>query len=175
MFARDSNIKNEGFNAIHYVFSYISSSIVNLFFLEKEKKIIGRTDKVDFPLLELKDIDVKMDTGAYTSSIHCIDIREIDQTLQCGFLDATHPEYNGKRFTFKNYDISAVKSSNGKVEVRYAIRTQITVFNQTFPITLTLSSREDMRFPVLIGRKFLSGKFLVDPQLENQSYNQKVK
>ncbi|GAA4275904.1 ATP-dependent zinc protease family protein [Aquimarina mytili] len=143
-------------------------------FLEKEKKIIGRTDKADFPLLELKDIDAKMDTGAYTSSIHCVDIREMDQTLQCSFLDATHPEYNGKRFTFKNYDISAVKSNTGKVEVRYAIRTQITLFGQTFPITLTLSPREDMRFPVLIGRKFLSGKFLVDPQLENQSYNQKL-
>ncbi|MDY8135223.1 ATP-dependent zinc protease [Aquimarina sp. 2201CG5-10] len=139
--------------------------------MEKEKKIIGRTDKVDFPLLELVAIDSKMDTGAYTSSIHCIDIREVGKTLQCSFLDATHPEYNGKKFTFKNYDITAVKSSNGKVEVRYAIRTQVTLFNKTYPITLTLSPRDDMRFPVLIGRKFLSGKFLVDPQLENQSYN----
>ncbi len=141
--------------------------------MEKEKKIIGRTDKVDFPLLELKDIDAKMDTGAYASSIHCVDIREKGQTLQCSFLDATHPEYDGKRFTFKNYDISAVKSNSGKVEVRYAIRTQIIVFDQTYSITLTLSPRDDMRFPVLIGRKFLSGKFLVDPQSENQSYNQK--
>ncbi len=142
--------------------------------MENEKKIIGRTDKVDFPLLELIDIDVKIDTGAYTSSIHCVDIREIDQTLQCSFLDATHPEYNGKKFTFKNYDITAVKSSNGKVEVRFAIRTQIIVFGKKYPITLTMTTRDDMRFPVLIGRKFLSGKFLVDPQLENQSYNQKL-
>ncbi|WP_438425989.1 ATP-dependent zinc protease family protein [Aquimarina macrocephali] len=143
------------------------------YLLEKEKKIIGRTDKVDFPLLELKDIDTKIDTGVYTSSIHCIDIREVDQTLQCNLLDIAHSEHNGKRFTFKNYDITAVKSNNGKVEVRYAIRTQIIVFDKTYPITLTLSPRDDMRFPVLIGRKFLSGKFLVDPQLENQSYNRK--
>lgn len=142
--------------------------------MEKEKKIIGRTDKVDFPLLELKGIDAKIDTGAYTSSIHCIDIREVDQTLQCSLLDSTHSEYNGKKFTFRNYDITAVKSSNGKVEVRYAIRTQIIVFGKTYPITFTLSPRDDMRFPVLIGRKFLSGKFLVDPQLENQSYNQNL-
>ncbi|MEW7289769.1 ATP-dependent zinc protease family protein [Aquimarina sp. 2304DJ70-9] len=141
--------------------------------MEKEKKIIGRTDKADFPVLELKDIDTKMDTGVYASSIHCVDIRETDQTLQCSFLDATHPEYNGKKFTFKNYDISAVKSNSGKVEVRYAIKTQIILFDQTYPITLTLSPRDDMRFPVLLGRKFLSGKFLVDPQSENQSYNQK--
>ncbi len=129
---------------------------------------------MDFPLLELEYIDAKIDTGVYTSSIHCTNIREIDQVLQCSFVDATHPEYNGKRFTFKNYDITAVKSSNEKVEVRFAIRTQIMVFDKMYPITLTLSSCDDMHFPILIGRKFLSGKFLVDSQLENQSYNQKL-
>ncbi len=156
------------------IFLYISSPNTNFVFLEEEKKIIGRTDKVDLPLLDLKDIDAKIDTGAYTSSIHCVDIREIDQTLQCSFLDAMHPEYNRKRFTFKNYDISAVKSNNGQVEVKYAIRTQIVVFEKTYPITLNLSPGDDMRFPLLISRRFLSGKFLVDPQLENQSYNQKL-
>ena len=140
----------------------------------KEKKIIGRTDKVDFPILELLDIDSKIDTGAYTSSIHCKEIQEVDEILECRFLDPTHPEYNGKKFTFSNYDITAVKSSNGEVEIRYAIRTKIKIFQKTYPITLTLSSRDDMRFPVLIGRKFLSGKFLVDPQIEDQSYNQKT-
>ncbi|MBP2831309.1 ATP-dependent zinc protease [Aquimarina sp. U1-2] len=139
------------------------------------KEIIGRTDKVDFPILELSNINAKIDTGAYTSAIHCIDIREVDKTLQCTFLDATHPEYNGKKFIFKNYDMTAVKSSNGKIETRFAIRTQIQVFNRSYPITFTLSPRDDMRFPVLIGRRFLSGKFLVDPQLENQSYNLKTK
>ena len=39
--------------------------------LKMPKKVIGRIDKADFPLLGLFDIDVKIDTGAYTSSIHC--------------------------------------------------------------------------------------------------------
>ncbi len=141
--------------------------------MNTQKKIIGRTDKVDFALLSLTDIDVKIDTGAYTSSIHCKDIREVGEQLECRFLDPTHPEYNGKKFTFTNYDITAVKSSNGTVEIRYAIRTKITLFDKTHIITLTLSSRDDMRFPILLGRKFLNGKFLVDPQLKNQSYNLK--
>ncbi|AXT62080.1 peptidase [Aquimarina sp. AD10] len=142
--------------------------------MKREKKIIGRTDKADFPLLELLAIDTKIDTGAYTSSIHCVDIKEIDQTLQCSFLDATHPEYNGKKFTFKNYDITAVKGSTGKVEMCFAIKTQIKIFDKTHPIILNLSPHEDVCFPIHIGRKFLSGKFLVDPQLENQSHNQKL-
>lgn len=136
-----------------------------------KKIIIGRTDIVDFPTFELYRIDAKVDTGAYTSSIHCKDIREINDTLHCSFLDASHPEYNGKEFVFTKYDITAVRSSNGSVEVRYAIRTKIILFQKTYPITLTLTSREDMRFSVLLGRKFLRGKFLVDSQLENVSYN----
>jgi len=141
--------------------------------LENKKKIIGRTDRVDFPLFELENIHVKVDTGAYTSSIHCKEIKEVGELLECRFLDSTHSAYNGKKFTFKNYDITSVKSSNGKVEVRYAIKTKIIIFSKTYSITLTLSSRDDMRFPILIGRKFLSGKFLVDSQLEDQSYKLK--
>ncbi len=121
----------------------------------------------------MRNIDVKIDTGAYTSSIHCTKIREENNLLHCSFLDPTHPEYNGRKFTFSDYDITAVKSSNGNVELRYMIRTQITLFNETNSITLTLTSRDDMRFPVLIGRKYLSGKYLIDPQLINQSYNLK--
>ncbi len=32
---------------------------------------IGRVDKVDFPELGLVNIEVKIDSGAYTSAIHC--------------------------------------------------------------------------------------------------------
>ena len=142
--------------------------------MKKEKQLIGRIDVADFPTFGFKDITVKVDTGAYTSSIHCKEIEEVDETLQCSFLDPTHPEYNGRRFTFKNYDITAVRSSNGSVDTRYAVRSQIILFGKTYPITLTLSARDDMRFPVLLGRKFLNGKFVVDPQLQNLSLSQKV-
>lgn len=35
------------------------------------KKIIGRTDLIDFPELDLWNIGAKIDSGAYTSAIHC--------------------------------------------------------------------------------------------------------
>ena len=41
------------------------------------KITVGRIDKADFPELSLKDIDLKIDSGAYTSSIHCSNIEEI--------------------------------------------------------------------------------------------------
>ena len=41
------------------------------------KKIIGRLEKVSFPAFQLHNIDAKIDTGAYTSSIHCKKAKEV--------------------------------------------------------------------------------------------------
>ncbi len=139
-----------------------------------DKIIIGRTDKVDFPKLGFADVDVKIDTGAYTSSIHCEHIREEDDVLRCTFLDPQHPEYNGKEMVFKHYDITAVKSSNGEIQHRYVVQSNIRIFNKLFKISLTMSSRDDMRFPVLIGRKFLTKKFIVDTERTDLSYNNQI-
>ena len=132
-----------------------------------EKVVIGRTDRADFPALGIADIDIKIDTGAYTSSIHCNHIREEENVLLCTFLDPKHPEYNGKEMRFESYDITAVKSSN-------VVQSNIRLFQKVYKISLTLSSREDMRFPVLIGRKFLTKKFIVDTELTDVSHAQKA-
>ena len=138
---------------------------------ESKKTIIGRFDKADFPVLDLEGISVKIDTGAYTSSIHCDEIVEKDDVLYCKFLDEEHDQYNGKEFIFKDYDIIYVRSSNGMIQKRYQIESKIKLFNKIYKISLSLSSRQEMRFPVLLGRKFLSNKFIVDPQLIDLSFN----
>lgn len=138
-----------------------------------EKTVIGRFDKADFPALHLEDIAIKIDTGAYTSSIHCENILEKDGVLKCTFLDEEHPLYNGKKFTFTDYDIVFVRSSNGMIQKRYQINSTIKIFNKVYKISLSLSSRQEMRFPVLIGRKFLTKKFIVDTELTDVSYNLK--
>lgn len=139
-----------------------------------EKKVIGRFDKADFPALHLEEIAIKVDTGAYTSSIHCADIKEEDGVLNCTFLDEEHPLYNGKKFTFNDYDIVFVRSSNGMIQKRYQVETSIKIFDKVYKISLSLSSRQEMRFPVLIGRKFLTKKFVVDTELTDVSYNLKT-
>jgi hypothetical protein len=138
------------------------------------KKVIGRTDKADFPELGFNDIDVKIDTGAYTSSVHCTHIREEGEQLLCTFFDPSHPNYDGRELIFKEYDITAVKSSNGEIQYRYEVQTKIFIFKKKYSISLTLSSREDMRFPVLLGRKFLTKKFIVDTELIDVSYKLKT-
>jgi|TARA_B110000240_G_C13454599_1_gene434005 hypothetical protein len=141
------------------------------------KITIGRTDKADFPELSLSEIDLKIDSGAYTSSIHCSNINKITvngvSLIQFTLLDPEHSFYNNKEFTFKNYASKIVKSSNGVSEMRFMILTEIFIFNKTFPIYLTLSERKDMKFPILLGRKFLNKKFVIDTTMKNLSHKLK--
>tara|TARA_B110000091_G_scaffold213509_1_gene263142 strand:+ start:641 stop:1069 length:429 start_codon:yes stop_codon:yes gene_type:complete len=138
------------------------------------KITIGRVDKADFPELSLMKIDVKIDSGAYTSSIHCSNIKEItinnENFIQFKLLDPEHIFYNNKEFSTKNYDSKLVKSSNGISEKRFMIATEIIIFDQIFPIHLTLSERKNMKFPVLLGRKFLNKKFVIDTAKKNLSF-----
>lgn len=139
------------------------------------KKIIGRIDIADFPSLDLFDIDIKIDTGAYTSSIHCFKYYEEDGALKCLFYDKKHPNYNGKKIVFRNFTTTKVKSSNGMVQQRYKVKTSIILFDKKYRIDLTLSDRDDMKYPILIGRKFLQKKFMVNVDLKNVSYKKKSK
>lgn len=141
--------------------------------------VIGREDLADFPLLHLEGIEVKTDTGAYTSSFHCHNIEIITENdqdrLKCHFLDPQHPKYHDKEFLFDTFALKKVKSSNGQLEERYSITTQIQLFGELFPIELTLTERGTMKFPVLLGRRFLSKRFVVDSSLKNLSSKGKRK
>ena len=115
-------------------------------------------------------VQVKIDTGAYTSSIHCKSIEVKDEKLYCIFLDEKHPEYSLETHCFEDYKTIRVKSSNGISQKRYEIKSKIKLFNKIYSISLSLSDRKDMRSPVLLGRKFLNPKFVVDPALTDLSY-----
>lgn len=134
------------------------------------KTLIGRTDIVDFPKLELFDIDIKVDSGANTSSFHCHSIQEENNVLKCQFLDPKHEKYHEKYFIFDEFTQKKIKSSNGIAENRYLIKTEIRIFNEIHSIELTLTERGSMKFPVLLGRKFLSKKFMVDTAKKNLSF-----
>jgi len=73
----------------------------------KKKITIGRKDKVDFPELGLKDIPVKVDTGAYTSAIHCrnIVIKTVDgkDVLYFTLLDPSHSQYDNIEYSSINF------------------------------------------------------------------------
>lgn len=145
--------------------------------MKKELIIIGTHDKIDLPELDIFDLECKIDTGAFTSTIHCskVGIVEKDgmQVLEFCVLDKWHPQFNNLIHTASDFREKKVKSSNGVSESRYLVKTKAVLFGQTFPISFTLSDRKKMRFPVLIGKKFLRNKFLVDVAKKDLSFNQK--
>jgi hypothetical protein len=145
--------------------------------MKRELKIIGRRDKADFTEWDLQDIDIKIDTGAYTSSIHChhiyLENNGETQIVHFNLLDPSHKNYNNKPLSAPLHKVKKVKSSIGKAEKRYIIKSSIILFGKKYKIELSLTNRGNMRYPVLIGRKLLNKKFLVDTSLKNVSYNLK--
>lgn len=128
--------------------------------------IIGRLEKVDIPEWNLYDLEAKIDTGAYTSSLHCHHIEEFEQGdrtfVRFNLLDPSHEAYNEKLFELPVYKSKSVKSSNGQSEERTIIRTTIVLAGRQLQAEFSLTDRSEMRYPLLIGRKLLRGRFLVD-------------
>ena len=129
-------------------------------------RLIGRREYVDFPELKIFSVEAKIDTGAYTSSIHCNDIsvKTLDgkDTLCFTLLDITHPELTQHTHQFTEFYKKKIKNSFGEMEERYIIKTLIKLGKKAIRTTLSLSDREGMRYPVLIGRRLLKGKFIID-------------
>lgn len=128
---------------------------------QKHLRIIGRREFIDFPELGISGIEAKIDTGAYTSSLHVekIELRiENDVLVLCVSLDA-----EGEReLKFENFDRKTIKNSFGEMEERYVVKTIFHIGRRSVRSIISFSNRDNMRFPVLIGRRLLKGKFLID-------------
>lgn len=136
-------------------------------------QILGRSDRVDLPGLGLEDIHAKIDTGAYTSSLHCSRAEIVDGKLEFVLLDEEHPEFTGMKFRFKKYTQREIKNSFGEAEMRFVIKTTIKIFDQVIKAEFSLSDRDKLRFPILLGRKILRHRFLIDVTKKDISFDTK--
>lgn len=130
----------------------------------KNLTTIGRVEKMDFPILELLGIDAKIDTGAFSSAIHCHEIQENKEegVIEFKLLDPNHPEYNTKVFKTKEYSKTNIRSAFGDSEQRFKINATIKLGDKKYKTNFTLTDRSKMKYPVLLGRKALTNKFIVD-------------
>ncbi|BAK74534.1 MAG: ATP-dependent zinc protease [Arcobacter sp.] len=133
-----------------------------------QKKVIGRREIVDILDLELFDLDAKIDTGADSNSLHCDDIfiDNDNKFVYFTLLDKVHPAYHGKKIKMPLYKIKKVKSSNGIIQLRATIQVSVSFFGKKYKTDISLTDRSDMKYPMLIGRKFLANRFLVDVSKE---------
>lgn len=143
-----------------------------------KKLIIGRREKIDLPEWELYMISAKVDTGAYTNAIHCEWMEEKvingKKILEFKLLSPKHRLYNDKVIQSEKYSLKKVKNSFGGAELRYKVSTKVVMFNTEFETEFTLSDRSKMRNAILMGRKMLKGRFIVDVDETNLSKKSKA-
>jgi hypothetical protein len=141
--------------------------------MPKELERIGWREWISLPDLGIDRISAKVDTGARTSALHAQDV----VLLADGWVEFTAPllktqrsvtgwERGGlRRVRARLVEERLVRSSNGQDEERVVISTAVLIHGHEFACEFSLTSRTRLRFPVLLGRSALRGKFLVDSSL----------
>lgn len=131
---------------------------------KKELTVIGRAEKIDLLDFGIAGVPAKVDTGADTSAIWVSSIEEKDDGLYFVLFSPESPSYTGvvQRFTKPDYSITRVANSFGQRELRYKVKLSIRVKDRSVRATFTLSDRSQKTYPILLGRRLLHGKFLVD-------------
>jgi hypothetical protein len=128
---------------------------------KNKMRLIGRREFVDFSELGITGLEAKIDTGAYTSSIHCENIT-VNYENSKPILYFTLEQNGIKEFRFEEFAQKKIKNSFGEMEERFVIRTLVRIGKKRIYSIISLSNRDNMRFPVLIGRRLLKLKFLID-------------
>lgn len=132
------------------------------------KPIIGWEEICSLPELDLPFIKAKVDTGAKTSALHAYDIKVFTKDEQKFVRFKIHPLQRDAKLERECeaplVDRRIVISSNGEREKRYVINTKIVLGEKKFRAELTLTSRHNMAFRMLLGREALrKAKVVVDP------------
>jgi hypothetical protein len=119
--------------------------------------VVGWLEYIALPDLGLGRIKAKFDTGARTSALHATRI-ELFQKDDCDWVrfhvlcDEGGPDILQEAPV---YDTRHIKNTSGIPEERVVIRTPITLAGRTWPITVSLTDRSNMRLPMIVGRTAL--------------------
>jgi hypothetical protein len=132
---------------------------------------IGWREWVALPELGVSAVKAKIDTGARSSSLHAWDVTIVEGNGQGPRRPRVrfvlHPRQQDLTETVEAeaelLAVRAVRSSNGEVESRPVIRTPIVIDGRRFAIELTLTRRDEMGFRMLLGRRALRRRFVIDP------------
>lgn len=127
--------------------------------------IVGWREWGTFPEIGNERVKIKVDTGAKTSCLHAFRIKPFQKEKQKWVRVWLHPDQESDREVvceFPVFDRRAVSDSGGHVTNRYVINTPIIIGDQQFDIELALTNRDNMKFRMLLGRRALEGRFLVN-------------
>lgn len=128
--------------------------------------VIGWREWVALPDLGIKSIKVKVDSGARSSSLHAPDLKIFDRDGVQWARFKVHPLQRSNEKTVEVeaviLEFRSVRSSSGIAKMRPVIVTNVKLLGTKWPVELTLASRDEMGFRMLLGREAFRGRFLVD-------------
>lgn len=138
--------------------------------MKEETLIVGALECCDLPDLELSSIQMRVDTGATTSSLHVDNIDEFEKDGKAWVSFDIHPDvHNVDNIVHKTVLLKGkkvVKSSSADTEKRVVIKTAICLGGRSWPIKLTLTDRSTMKNLMLLGREAMQDNVLVNPSKE---------
>lgn len=131
------------------------------------KTTLGWREWVALPDLELASIKAKVDTGAKTSCLHAFNLEPFEKDGESWIKIWLHPNQDDNETEHqceaKIVDQRSVRDSGGHEEIRYVVETTLKLAGHSFPIELTLTNRDSMKFRMLLGRQAMLERFIVDP------------
>jgi hypothetical protein len=129
------------------------------------KVVIGRAEVLDFIEFGMNKVPAKVDTGAYRSAIHAGEIAvSTDGKVLSFTLLGKHPVCGAMSTKVSTPHFTQVKIANsfGHEELRYEVKLRVKLGPKVFWATFTLADRSKKIYPILIGRKMLNNRFMVD-------------
>ncbi len=140
---------------------------------------LGWEEWLALPKLGLPAIRAKVDTGAKTSALHAMAVEPFGpaEKPQVRFTIQPVPEDASLEIICSApvVDRRNIMSSNGETELRYIIKTPVTIGEKTWDIEVSLTNRENMNFRMLLGRSSIQDDIFVLPasrfQQSNLSYD----
>jgi len=132
-----------------------------------DRIIVGWREWISLPELEIPAIKVKVDTGARTSALHAVNIEPFTQDGENWVSFESQPvqrQDNPRiRCAARVLDSRGIRDSGGHREQRYVVSTLIALGTVRKQIEVTLTSRHNMKFRMLLGRTALKPDVSVDP------------
>ena len=140
----------------------------------KNLPIIGSTELVSID--GHIDVPAKIDTGADTSSIWASNIIVTpDGVLKFSLFGPGSPYYTGKILEHTVYQAAVVRSATGEEQIRYQTYLSLKIAGRRIRVRFNLSDRSRNNFPILIGKRTLKNRFLVDVQRSAIGYSKKLR